>query len=185
MLTLRCVLQIIRIEQDWSSRLNSIALACMSNARRFFTWSLLAVYLGVSLFGELVHLSQCASCLHAESVKSSCAECACHGHSPFFARREKIRQANKQQLPATAGKAFFAGDECRAAENSADPKSSVPSHDSKSCAVCKILAIARDRAPSLTAVAGLTSMPETLILSQESVAGFTLRETQSRGPPQV
>ena len=169
-LTLHSVLQIITGKQDWSSGFNRIALAFMSNARRLFTWSLLTVYLSVSLFGELVHLAQCASCAADAVVNSACVTCSCHGHSRHSAHRSVAPLTSAESL-------------CRSTEDAAEGKDSIPSHDSESCAVCKVLAIAKAQACELVAVTCVDRLPEALIPVQESVACIEFRDAPSRGPP--
>lgn len=170
MLTLHCVLQMIRSKQDWSSRFNGIALAFMSNARRLFTWSLLTVYLSVSLFGELVHLAQCMSCAVDAAVNPACGTCSCHNHSHHSGHR-------------TVAPRTTAESGCRSAEDPAQGRDSAPSHDSENCAVCKVLAIAKDQANALVTIVCFDRVPEALIPIQEFVVGIEFRDAQSRGPP--
>ena len=170
-------------KQDWSSRLNSIALACMSNARRLLTWSLLTVYLSVSLFGELVHLLQCASCSIDAAVNSGCGSCVCGGHSPFAKRDRRASADRVSPVSVGSDRAAKKLTACVSEEPLSEDETPEPAHDSDQCAVCRILSIARDRAPLLVAVASFDSVAESLVLLQESTLSFAHRDAASRGPP--
>ncbi|MEZ6129755.1 MAG: hypothetical protein R3C59_13815 [Planctomycetaceae bacterium] len=125
----------------------------MGYARPLFTQCLLAAYLSVSLFGELVHFAQCDSCSASAAASVGESTSCCHGHR------------------------HCCGDK------PTPEKSSQPGHESDSCPICQVLAIAADRAPLLVEPVTCDRVPEELIPVRESAVCSEVRDVQSRGPP--
>ena len=121
----------------------------MFHWRKSLVWSILTVHLSCTLFGELVHLTQCAS-LSGDGAAVATRECSCPHHaSP--------------------------------AESSED--SDHGEHDSESCRVCQILALAVDLTHTVSSQVGADTLPAICVPTVQSPDLIESRKLPSRGPP--
>lgn len=148
----------------------------MRHGKRYIrTWFLLAVYLSVTLFGELVHMAQCASVEAGTESGFGCSTCCCRVHSRRFGRR--TAPSSEAPLRAHSG-----GTPSESNQHGDEPR---PDHEGSSCAICQALAVVADSGLFTVSLQYSGQIHQVLIRFQESAVASEVPCMQSRGPPLI
>lgn len=137
------------------------------SSRKLCTSTFLVIYLSCTLFGESVHLCQCASSTGTQ-VEATQVE-------------TKSQAAEVSQC--TSCDCVFHG---RQNAGSEDDSPAIPhEHDSHDCSICQALALTEDCDAELVGVKGVEAIPESASQICLAVELVQSRSIRSRGPPAV
>lgn len=138
----------------------------MNSVRQpIFICILVLVHCSIALFGESIHLTQCAS---GVTVENACATCSCRSHR-LHSRSSAIAASTNDRSPEDQ-------------PSTEDPQSE---HASGRCAICEALSTAAEPAQQFLGVVQSDAVDEVLAPTQDSAVRCANRAAQSRGPPPV
>ena len=149
------------------------------SSRKLCTSTFLVIYLSCTLFGESVHLCQCASSTESSSVADECSSCRCAWHA---GQQNTARQNTARQKSNAKQNSALISDELNSHEHAShehDPNK----HDPDQCAVCQTLALAQDHAVALVGIVGSEALPERQVTVCVAIDPIRINAIRSRGPP--
>ena len=149
------------------------------SSRKLCTSTFLVIYLSCTLFGESVHLCQCASSTGSSSVADECSSCRCawHAGQQNTARQNTAEQKSNAKQNSALNSHEHASHEHASHEH--DPNK----HDPDQCAVCQTLALAQDHAVALVGIVGSEALPERQATVYVAIDPIRINAIRSRGPP--
>ena len=149
------------------------------SSRKLCTSTFLVIYLSCTLFGESVHLCQCASSTESSSVADECSSCRCAWHA---GQQNTARLKNNAKQNSALISDELISDELNSYEHAShehDPNK----HDPDQCAVCQTLALAQDHAVALVGIVGSEALPERQATVYVAIDPIRINAIRSRGPP--
>ncbi|MEP3482658.1 MAG: hypothetical protein ABJZ55_25670 [Fuerstiella sp.] len=153
-------------------------------SQKICTSAFLVVYISCSLFGQSIHLCQCASTTESSSVADECSSCRCawHAGQQNTAKQNTAEQNTARQKSNAKQNSALISDELNSNEHAShehDPNK----HDPDQCAVCQTLALAQDHAVALVGIVGSEALPERQATVYVAIDPIRINAIQSRGPP--